>query len=78
MSIADVRQAFNNGAAGKIKCTRALLVYCDSNGRQGGAKRDHQLLIFNCADGKQIEKLIAPGEDVNAVALQCGQEAVSG
>lgn len=73
MSVADIRSAFDYAAQGRIRCTRALMVYCDADSRQGGAKRDHQLLMLQLSDGTKHEILVKPGQSVNAAAAELAQ-----
>jgi hypothetical protein len=72
MSTVDLRDAFNIVSLPKgIRCTGALLMYCDAQGTPTG-KRDHQQLVFNCVNGndnttKQFTSdPLPPGTNVNA------------
>lgn len=73
MSIVDIRSAFDYAAQGRVRCVRALMVYCDENKRQGGAKRDHRLLTLQLSDGTKHEILLKPGETENAAAAELAQ-----
>lgn len=77
MTISDVRDAFNSVTLPKgLRCEKVLLMYCDEDGRHGEGKRDHQLLVFNCGDGKQFTTVVKPGASVNVAAVLCGQKAI--
>ena len=77
MSIADIRDAFNAATAAKgIRCDRALLMYCDDSGNAGAEKRTHQMLVFNCTNGKQYTTIVPPGQNINVAAMAYGQKVV--
>jgi hypothetical protein len=73
MSISDVVAAFNNAADG-VRCVRALMTYCDEESRQGGGKRDHQLLTLQLSDGSVHEILVKPGEGINIATTRYAQK----
>jgi hypothetical protein len=75
MSTIDLRDAFNGVSLPKgIRCTGAMLLYCDASGDQSADKRDHQRLVFQCVDAndnatKQFATdPLPPGTNVNAAA----------
>ena len=77
MSTADLRDAFNSAAVSKgIRCDKVLLMYCDEYGHHGESKRDHQLVVFHCTDGREFTTIVKPGASVNVAAVLCGQKAV--
>lgn len=53
MSVSLLRDAFNQ-AAPSLNCTAARMTYCDATGTIGGAKRDHQHIEFDLADGTKL------------------------
>lgn len=80
MGIASIRDAFNTIAADRgIRCTGALLNYCDKDGKPDGL-RTHQRLVFNCVkDGAAVQYetgLLPPGTDVVAAAQDVARKVI--
>jgi hypothetical protein len=83
MSTVDLRDAFNGISLPKgIRCTGAMLLYCDAQGTSTG-KRDHQQLVFNCVNGKDntsnqfASDPLPPGTNVNAAAAELAKKVTS-
>jgi hypothetical protein len=82
MSIAAIRDAFNVISLAKgLRCTSALLNYCDAKGTSTG-KRDHQQLVFNCvrsADNttpQYTSDVLPGGTNAIAAAQAVAQKAI--
>lgn len=82
MGIADIRDAFNAVALEHgIRCTGALLHYCDKDGKPDGP-RTHQQLTFNCVksnDNTTVQytsDLLPPGASVMAAAAAAASKAI--
>lgn len=74
MTIADVRDAFNAITLPHgIRCTGALLNYCDKQGNPDGP-RDHQQLVFNCVKSSDntaaqyTSAILPPGTNMTMAA----------
>jgi hypothetical protein len=82
MSISDVRDAFNTVAISRgIRCTNALLIYCDKDGKPDGL-RTYQQLVFNCVNAsdnstkQHTSDILPPGANVNAAAAETARKVV--
>jgi hypothetical protein len=68
MSISDIRDHFNlHGVERGVRCTRALLGYCDAEGGSAGP-RNYQVLTFDVTRGEKTFTIqgspVPPGADV--------------
>jgi hypothetical protein len=82
MSTAALRDTFNLVSEPKgIRCTGALLIYCDAKGESDGL-RTHQRLVFNCvhaagnATRQYTSDPLPPGSNATAAAQAMAQKAI--
>lgn len=82
VSISDIRDAFNTISLPKgIRCTDALLTYCDKAGKPDGP-RDHQQLVFTCVNSndntahRYTSALLPPGASVLQAAQDMANKAI--
>jgi hypothetical protein len=83
MSISDIRDAFNIISVPKgIRCTSALLNYCDKDGKSDGP-RNHQQLVFDCVNvndntgHRYTSAVLPPGAGVLQAAQDVALKAIS-